>query len=160
MLLKTNDFAIFLQICPRINSTNQTIYHQCIMWLSQNGSTKPFLPNEGTIYTKYVKMFKIGLTIDAIKLSLKKWRRSKSRCWFQYASYTQNLSKVEDENKAKILKLSPWVDAVRHALRRDGKDKSMMSVDPEKSLESQQKSSEAEDGDTGPPLKEDPKYEK
>uniref|UniRef100_A0A7S4RCB9 Uncharacterized protein n=1 Tax=Ditylum brightwellii TaxID=49249 RepID=A0A7S4RCB9_9STRA len=53
--------------------------------------------------------------------------------------------------------------AVQNALQRDGKDPSIMDLDPEKSLKSQLKKDDDDDEeeeDTGPPLKEDPEYEK
>merc|ERR1740136_615713 len=53
------------------------------------------------------------------------------------------------------------IGAVKNAIERDGKDGSVMDLDPEKSLKSQLKSGDDdEEEDTGPPLKEDPEYEK
>eukprot|EP00978_Attheya_sp_CCMP212_P035606 scaffold155757_cov33-Attheya_sp.AAC.1 len=49
--------------------------------------------------------------------------------------------------------------AVKNALVRDDKDPGIMDLDPEKSIKSQTKGEEEEE-DTGPPLKEDPEYEK
>ena len=46
--------------------------------------------------------------------------------------------------------------AVQNALQRDGLDPSIMELDPEKSVASQLKKEEAD----GPPLKDDPKYQK
>merc|ERR1712008_447253 len=63
----------------------------------------------------------------------------------------------------KMLKMGLPVDAVKHAVKRDGKDDSVMDLDPEKSLKSQLKSkngNDEEEEDTGPPLKEDPEYVK
>jgi Subunit CCDC53 of WASH complex len=48
------------------------------------------------------------------------------------------------------------LDAVKHSVKRDGKDPAIMDLDPEKSIKSQMKDS----ADDGPPLKEDPEYEK
>jgi hypothetical protein len=50
--------------------------------------------------------------------------------------------------------------AVKNALQRDGLDAAIMDLDPEKSLASQQKQEEEELVDKGPPLKDDPKYQK
>lgn len=50
--------------------------------------------------------------------------------------------------------------AVKNALQRDGLDASVMDLDPEKSIASQQKQEEEELVDKGPPLKDDPKYQK
>ena len=43
--------------------------------------------------------------------------------------------------------------AVQNAMQRDGLDPTIMDLDPEKSVASQK-----EEVDSGPPLKEDPKY--
>merc|ERR1711862_298399 len=55
-----------------------------------------------------------------------------------------------------MLKLGLPIGAVKHALVRDGMDRNIMDLDPEKSLSSQIKKEE----DEGPPLKEDPDYSK
>ena len=55
------------------------------------------------------------------------------------------------------------VGAVKNALSRDGLDPGIMDLDPEKSLKSQQgggDEEETEEADTGPPLKDDPTYQK
>merc|ERR1711933_470738 len=49
-------------------------------------------------------------------------------------------------------------EVAQNALLRDGKDPSIMDLDPEKSLKSQLE--EAEEKDTGVPLKDDPDYVK
>ena len=46
--------------------------------------------------------------------------------------------------------------AVQNAMQRDGLDPTIMDLDPDKSLASQLKKEE----DDGPPLKDDPKYQK
>ena len=48
--------------------------------------------------------------------------------------------------------------AVKNAVQRDGKDASVMDLDPNKSIKSQM--GDDGDKDDGPPLKEDPEYEK
>ena len=48
--------------------------------------------------------------------------------------------------------------AVQNAMQRDGLDPSIMDLDHNKSVASQLKKEEEEDD--GPPLKEDPKYQK
>lgn len=64
-----------------------------------------------------------------------------------------------------ILKFSPHplqglpMGAVQNAVQRDGLDPSIMELDPEKSVASQLKKDEKEEDD-GPPLKDDPKYQK
>ena len=56
----------------------------------------------------------------------------------------------------KMLKMGLPIGAVKNALVRDGKDPSIMDLDPNKSIKSQLK----KDEDDGSPLKEDPDYEK
>ena len=53
-----------------------------------------------------------------------------------------------------MLKMGLPVGAVKNALQRDGKDPSVIDLDPEKSLKAQSKV------DDGPPLKDDPEYSK
>merc|ERR1712070_964012 len=55
----------------------------------------------------------------------------------------------------KMLKMGLPMGAVQHAMTRDGKDPSIMDLDPNKSVKSQMKSEEEEE-DTGPALKDDP----
>lgn len=59
----------------------------------------------------------------------------------------------------KMLKMGLPKGAVQNAMERDGEDPSIMDLDPEKSVASQL-NKEEEIVDTGPPLKEDPKYVK
>jgi hypothetical protein len=49
--------------------------------------------------------------------------------------------------------------AVQNAMTRDGLDPAIMDLDHDKSVASQMKG-DGDDVDNGPPLKEDPKYEK
>jgi len=59
----------------------------------------------------------------------------------------------------KMLKMGLPMDVVKHAMKRDGMDPSIMDLDHDKSLESQRppKIGKSEDE---PPLKEDEKYQK
>ncbi len=50
--------------------------------------------------------------------------------------------------------------AAKQACVRDGKDPSVMDLDPEKSLASQTGGGCKDSVDTGPPLREDPEYSK
>jgi hypothetical protein len=61
-----------------------------------------------------------------------------------------------------MLKMGLPVDAVKHAMKRDEKNPTIMDLDPEKSLKSQQKEVRAGDekSDDGPALKDDPEYQK
>jgi hypothetical protein len=60
-----------------------------------------------------------------------------------------------------MLKMGLPLGAVKNAVQRDGKDASMMDLDPNKSIKSQTgDGGDDGDKDVGPPLKEDPEYEK
>ena len=50
--------------------------------------------------------------------------------------------------------------AVQNAMTRDGLDPAIMDLDHDKSVASQMTGDDDDDVDNGPPLKEDPKYEK
>ena len=53
------------------------------------------------------------------------------------------------------------IGAAKQACVRDGKDPSIMDLDPEKSLASQRSGGDkTTDNDTGPPLRDDPEYSK
>ena len=52
------------------------------------------------------------------------------------------------------------VGAVKNAMQRDGLDPAIMDLNPEKSVASQQNKEEEELVDKGPPLKEDPRFQK
>ena len=58
-----------------------------------------------------------------------------------------------------MLKMGLPMGAVKNAVQRDGKDPSIMDLDPNKSLKSQTGGGD-NDKDDGPPLKDDPEYEK
>ena len=64
----------------------------------------------------------------------------------------------------KMLKVGLPIGAVKNALVRDGLSPDVMDLDPDKSLAIQQKKKDEdatkEDEDTGPPLKDDPTYQK
>jgi hypothetical protein len=60
-----------------------------------------------------------------------------------------------------MLKMGLPMDAVKHAIQRDGKDPNVMDLDPNKSIKSQLGGGDGnEDIDTGVPLKDDPEYAK
>lgn len=54
-----------------------------------------------------------------------------------------------------MLKMGLPLGAVQNSMTKDGKDPTIMTLDPDKSLSSQLKGQ-----DTGPPLKDDPDYSK
>lgn len=57
----------------------------------------------------------------------------------------------------KMLKMGLRMDAVKHSMKRDGKDPSILDLDHNKSVRSQLSGGGA---DTGPPLKDDPEFSK
>lgn len=65
-----------------------------------------------------------------------------------------------------MLKMGLPIGAVKNAVQRDGKDGSVMDLDPNKSLKFQQQQQQSGGGgeeeavDTGVPLKDDPEYAK
>jgi hypothetical protein len=64
----------------------------------------------------------------------------------------------EYEKYFKMLKMGLPIGAVKNAVQRDGKDPNIMDLDPNKSIKSQ--IGGGEEKDNGPPLKDDPDYEK
>jgi len=62
----------------------------------------------------------------------------------------------------KMLKIGMPMDVVKHAMKRDEKDPTIMDLDHNKSLQSQRKEQADVDrsADDGPALKDDPVYEK
>ena len=59
----------------------------------------------------------------------------------------------------KMLKMGLPIEVVKHAMTRDGLDPTIMDLDHDKSLDSQ-RPSKIDKVDDGPPLNEDPKYQK
>ena len=67
----------------------------------------------------------------------------------------------EYEKYFKMLKMSLPVGAVKNAMTMDGKDPSIMDLDPNQSIEFQMREKTGSEAvDTGVPLKDDPEYEK
>ena len=127
-------------------------------------------------YVKYFKMLKVGLPVDAVKHALKKDGKDPSIMDLNpnKSLKSQTKSKEKDGEGGndpalkddpeyvkyfKMLKMGLPMGAVQHAMKRDGKDPSIMDLDPNKSVKSQMKSEEEEE-DTGPALKDDPEYVK
>lgn len=54
------------------------------------------------------------------------------------------------------------MEAVKHAMKRDGKDPAIMDLDPKKSFKSQQQDQHQSERDLsdGPALKDEPEYQK
>ena len=60
-----------------------------------------------------------------------------------------------------MLKMGLPLDAVKHAMKRDEKDPTIMDLDHDKSVRSQQQDKAGDEiADDGPALKDDPEYEK
>eukprot|EP00980_Cylindrotheca_fusiformis_P027234 scaffold19459_cov135-Cylindrotheca_fusiformis.AAC.2 len=121
-------------------------------------------------YTKYFKMLKMGLPVDAVKNALVRDGKDpkitdldpnlsiKSQ---QGGSEDTGVPLKDDPEYSKyfkMLKMGLPLDAVKNALTRDGKDPTVMDLDPSKSVQAQRGASE--DVDTGTPLKDDPEYAK
>lgn len=121
-------------------------------------------------YSKYFRMLKMGLPLDAVKHSVKRDGKDpaimdlnpdksiKSQTKSDLQDDSPPLKEDPDYEKYfKMLKMGLPLDAVKHSVKRDGKDPAIMDLDPEKSIKSQMNS---DSDDDGPPLKEDPEYEK
>jgi hypothetical protein len=127
-------------------------------------------------YQKYFKMLKMGLPIGAVKNALTKDGKDpsimdldpkkslKSQMGGDGAASDDGPPLKDDPDYAKYFKMLSMglpVGAVKNALTKDGKDPSIMDLDSNKSLKSQMGGGGGGEGeDTGPPLKEDPEYEK
>jgi hypothetical protein len=127
---------------------------------------------EDPAYVKYFKMLKMGLPMDAVKHAMKRDGCDPSIMDLNHdmSLKSQRGSADDDgpplkedpeyEKYFKMLKMGLPMGAVKNALQRDGKDPSIMDLDPNKSVKSQMASEHKSDEDDGPPLKEDPEYEK
>jgi hypothetical protein len=132
------------------------------------GDTGPPLKDDEE-YNKYFKMLKMGLPMDAVKHSVKRDGKDptvmdldpnkslKSQRGGDGDDGPPLKEHPDYEKYFKMLKMGLPLDAVKHSVKRDGKDPAVMDLNPDKSLKSQQKS---DDVDDGPPLKEDPDYGK
>jgi Subunit CCDC53 of WASH complex len=134
---------------------------------STDGDDPPL--KEDPAYVKYFKMLKMGLPMDAVKHAMKRDGCDPSIMDLNHdMSLKSQRGGAEDdgpplkedpeyEKYFKMLKMGLPMGAVQNALLRDGKDPSIMDLDPNKSLKSQMASKPEDDG---PPLKDDPEYEK
>lgn len=136
------------------------------------------------VYAKYWKMLKVGLPLgavmnacerDSVDPSVMELDPNKSLASQRKKEKDKSKAGDEEEEEAdsgpalkedptygkyfKMLKVGLPVGAVKNALARDGLDQGIIDLDPEKSLASQQKK-EKKKKDTGPPLKDDPTYQK
>ncbi|KAL3945643.1 MAG: hypothetical protein SGBAC_000299 [Bacillariaceae sp.] len=123
-------------------------------------------------YAKYFKMLKLGMPLaqvehamkrdekDPLVLKLNPERSLEEQIPEQPEIHAEDVALREDpeyEKYFKMLKMGLPKGAVKNALIKDGKDPSIIDLDPKKSLGSQlSRLSGGED----PPLKEDPDYQK
>ncbi len=123
-------------------------------------------------YSKYFKMLKMGLPVGAVKNALTKDGKDPAvmdldpekslTAQMSVASEDNGPALKDDPEYAKYFKMLTMglpIGAVKNALTRDGKDPSIMDLDPNKSINSQ-KGDVVDAAETGPPLKEDPEYAK
>jgi hypothetical protein len=128
-------------------------------------------------YEKFFKMLKMGLPMGAVKNALTRDGKDPSIMDLDPNKSIKSQMKSDDDEEKdtgpalkddpeyekffKMLKMGLPMGAVKNALTRDGKDPSIMDLDPNKSIKSQIKSDDdEEEEDTGPALKDDPEYEK
>ena len=156
-----------------------------ILDLDPNKSMKAQLPKESKTtdggvplkddpeYVKYFKMLKMGLPVGAVKNALQKDGKDPSIMDLD-PNKSLKSQKKESENDDdgpalqddpeyqkyfKMLNMGLPLGAVKNAITKDGKDPSIMDLDPKKSAKSQM-GGNATATDNGPPLKEDPEYVK
>jgi hypothetical protein len=124
-------------------------------------------------YAKYFKMLKMGMAKEqaghAMKrdgkdskiLDLDPNKSLKSQVGGAQAADDGPPLKDDPEYTKyfKMLTMGLPIGAVKNAVSRDGKDPSIMDLEPNKSIKSQLGGG-SEEKDTGPPLKEDPEYAK
>lgn len=124
-------------------------------------------------YAKYFKMLTMGLPIGAVKNALTRDGKDpaimdldpnksiKSQIGADGDTTDSGPLLKDDPEYAKYFKMLSMglpMGAVKNALSRDGKDPSIMDLDPNKSVRSQL--GEASEKDSGVPLKDDPEYSK
>jgi hypothetical protein len=124
-------------------------------------------------YAKYFKMLKMGMAKEQVVHALQ--RDSKDPFILDMDPDKSLMSQRPDEAGGdkgevplkdhpeyskyfKMINMGLPIGAVKNSLGRDGKDPSIMDLDPNKSLKSQTQEA-AKEGD-GPPLKDDPEYAK
>lgn len=120
-------------------------------------------------YSKYFKMMKMGMHKEQVLHALKRDGKDPK---VLDLDPNKSLKSQEQNDDCLLLKDDPEYgkyfrmekvglprDAVKNALVRDGKDPSIIDLDPNKSLKSQI-SGKIEQKDTGIPMKDDPDYDK
>lgn len=116
-------------------------------------------------YTKYFKMLKLGMAKEQVLHAMK--RDGKDPMILDLDPNKSLDSQILDDGDTsplerhkeyakyfKMMKMGMPKEQVKHAMKRDGKDHSILDLDPSQSLKSQQ------DVGDSPPLKDDPEYAK
>ena len=124
-------------------------------------------------YAKYFKMLKMGMAKEQAGHAMKRDGKDSSildldpnkslKSQVSCAQVVDDGPPLKDDpgyaKYFKMLTMGLPIGAVKNAVSRDGKDPSIMDLDPNKSVKSQLGGG-SEEKDTGPPLKEDPEYAK
>jgi hypothetical protein len=124
-------------------------------------------------YAKYFKMLKMGMAKEQAGHAMKRDGKDSSildldpnkslKSQVGGAQTADDGPPLKDDPEYakyfKMLTMGLPIGAVKNAVSRDGKDPSIMDLDPKKNLKSQLGGG-SEEKDTGPPLKEDPAYAK
>lgn len=123
-------------------------------------------------YAKYFKMLKMGMPKEQVTHAM---TRDDKDVMILDLDPTKSLKSQQVEGNAdgpplkddpeyskyfKMLAMKLPMGAVRNALVRDGKDPTIMDLDPNRSVKSQSGGGRADVEDSGPPLKDDPEYVK
>ncbi|KAL9179362.1 hypothetical protein ACHAXT_008652 [Thalassiosira profunda] len=131
-------------------------------------------------FAKYFKMLRMGLPMGAVKNAMQRDQQDPTIMDLDPDKSLKSQRPAEKEGANddglplnqdpayakyfKMLKMGLPMGAVKNAMQRDGLDPSIMDLDHEKSVASQlqekDEDEEEEAADDGPPLKEDPKYNK
>ena len=143
---------------------------------SQTTSDDGPLLRDDPEYEKYFKMIKMGLPLGAVKnglvrdgkdpaiMDLDPNKSLKSQLGGKKEDDGPPLKEDEVYSKYfKMLKMGLPIGAVKNAITRDGKDPSVIDLNPEKSLKSQQGDGDRDEPpmeDTGTPLRDDPEFSK
>jgi hypothetical protein len=139
--------------------------------LEKKENVKGFPLKDDPAFQKYFKMLKTGLPDSAVRHSMEKDGIDSSILDLDPNQSLECQRKSENEKKDhvslredpkfqkyfKMLQMGLPVGAVRNAMERDGIDPSVLELNPDKSLEAQQK---LNDEDNFIPLKDDPEWSK
>jgi len=130
--------------------------------------------NDDPAYSKYFKMLKMKLPLGAVMQAMVKDGKDATILELDHekslASQRKNKSGVSNAGPVlkndseyskyfKMLKMKLPLGAVMQAMVKDGKDATILELDPEKSLASQRKS-DSDVSNEGPAIKDDPEYSK